>query len=64
VVEGAGVAVEVVPDPVQAVARAVSLADEEDLVVVAGSIYVVGAVRAEYSRLAAAALERADEELL
>jgi dihydrofolate synthase / folylpolyglutamate synthase len=64
VVEGAGVAVEVVPDPVQAVARAVSLADEEDLVVVAGSIYVVGAVRAEYSRLAAAALERASDELL
>lgn len=63
VVERAGVAVEVVPDSVQAVARAVTLADEEDLVVVAGSIYVVGAVRAEYSRAAAAALERADEEL-
>ncbi|MGY6500377.1 MAG: bifunctional folylpolyglutamate synthase/dihydrofolate synthase [Acidimicrobiales bacterium] len=64
VVDGAGVAVEVVPDPVTAVARAVSLADEEDLVVVAGSIYVVGAVRAEYSRAAAAAIDRADEELL
>jgi dihydrofolate synthase / folylpolyglutamate synthase len=63
-VERAGVAAEVVPDPVQAVARAVMLADEEDLVVVAGSIYVVGAVRAEYSRAAAAALERADDELL
>ena len=64
VVDGAGVAVEVVADPVQAVARAVALADEEDLVVVAGSIYVVGAVRAEYTRAAEAALARADEELL
>ncbi len=64
VVDGAGVGVEVVNDPVQAAARAVAIADEEDLVVVAGSIYAVGAVRAEYSRAAAAALARADEELL
>jgi dihydrofolate synthase / folylpolyglutamate synthase len=64
VAEGAGVAVEVVPDPVQAVARAVSLADEDDLIVVAGSIYVVGAVRAEYSRAAHAAVDRAADELL
>jgi dihydrofolate synthase / folylpolyglutamate synthase len=64
VVDGAGVAVEVVHDPVQAVARAVALADDEDLIVVAGSIYIVGAVRAEYTKAAAAALERADEELL
>jgi dihydrofolate synthase / folylpolyglutamate synthase len=64
VVDGAGVAVEVVPDPVQAAGRAVALADEEDLVVVAGSIYVVGAVRAEYSRIAEAAIARVDEELL
>jgi dihydrofolate synthase / folylpolyglutamate synthase len=62
--EAAGVAVEVVPDPVQAVANAVALADEEDLVVVAGSIYVVGAVRGEYSRAARAAMERAEDELL
>jgi dihydrofolate synthase/folylpolyglutamate synthase len=47
-----GVATEVVIDPVEAVGRAVALADEEDLVVVAGSIYVVGAVRAAYSRQA------------
>ena len=53
VAEMLGVATEVVPDPVEAVARAVALADEEDLVVVAGSIYVVGAVRAAYSRQAA-----------
>jgi dihydrofolate synthase / folylpolyglutamate synthase len=64
VVEGAGVAVEVVPDPVQAAARAVALADEEDLVVVAGSIYVVGAVRAEYTKAARASMERAEDELL
>lgn len=64
VVEGAGVAVEIVPDPVEAVARTVALADEEDLIVVAGSIYVVGEVRAEYTRAAEAALAKADEELL
>ncbi len=63
VVEGAGVTVEAVDDPVQAVLRALLLAEEEDLVVVAGSIYVVGAVRAEYSKAAAAQLERVDEEL-
>ncbi len=63
-VEARGVAAEVVPDPVAAVARAVSLADEEDLVVVAGSIYVVGAVRAEYTRAARAAAERVEDELL
>lgn len=64
IVDGAGVGAEVVDDPVQAVARAVALADEEDLVVVAGSIYAVGAVRAEYNRAAQAALARADDELL
>ncbi|MFP4513102.1 MAG: bifunctional folylpolyglutamate synthase/dihydrofolate synthase [Acidimicrobiales bacterium] len=64
VVEGAGVAVEIVPDPVEAVARTVALADEEDLIVVAGSIYVVGEIRAEYTRAAEAALAKADEELL
>ncbi|MBK5222263.1 MAG: bifunctional folylpolyglutamate synthase/dihydrofolate synthase [Acidimicrobiia bacterium] len=52
VAAGMGVTVEVVPDPVEAVGRAVALADDEDLVVVAGSIYVVGAVRAAYSRQA------------
>lgn len=60
VAESLGAAVEVVPDPIEAVGRAVSLADEEDLIVVAGSIYVVGAVRAAYSRRAAA-LSRAAE---
>ena len=46
---------ELAPEAVgEAVARAVALADEEDLVVVAGSIYVVGAVRAAYSRQAEA----------
>ncbi|QGG95711.1 bifunctional folylpolyglutamate synthase/dihydrofolate synthase [Actinomarinicola tropica] len=54
VAESLGCSVEVVPEPVEAVARAVALADEEDLVVVAGSIYVVGAVRAAYSRTAEA----------
>jgi len=58
VAETLGVATEVVPDPIAAVARAVSLADEEDLVVVAGSIYVVGAVRAAYSRQAQAQVRR------
>lgn len=65
-----GIPVEVVNDPVEAVARAVALADEEDLVVVAGSIYVVGAVRAAYSRQAealakrqAAAIDAEDDEL-
>lgn len=47
-----GINAEVVPDPVEAVARAVALAEEEDLVVVAGSIYVIGAVRAAYTRQA------------
>lgn len=58
-----GIAVEAVPDPIQAVARAVSLADEEDLVVVAGSIYVIGQVRAAYTRQAAELVRRqqADE---
>ena len=59
-----GISAEVVPDPIEAVARAVALADEEDLVVVAGSIYVVGAVRAAYSRQAEAQVraQRAAEE--
>jgi dihydrofolate synthase / folylpolyglutamate synthase len=64
VAETLGVASEVVPDPVEAVGRAVALADEEDLVVVAGSIYVVGAVRAAYSRQAAqlARRQHSDED--
>ncbi len=47
-----GINAEVVQDPVDAVARAVALAEEEDIVVVAGSIYVIGAVRAAYTRQA------------
>jgi len=50
--EARGIAAEIVPDAVEAVARAVALADEEDLVVVAGSLYVVGEVRAAYRRVA------------
>lgn len=50
--EGLGLAAEAVADPVEAVARALALAQEEDLVVVAGSLYVVGAVRAAYARRA------------
>ncbi len=38
-------AVEVVPDPAAALARVRALAHPEDLVVVAGSLYLVGAVR-------------------
>jgi dihydrofolate synthase/folylpolyglutamate synthase len=64
IVEAKGLAVEIVDDPVAAVARAVALADEEDLVVVTGSIYVVGAVRAEYTRAARAAAARVEDELL
>lgn len=63
VIEELGVTAEAVPDPVQALLRALFLAEEEDLIVVAGSIYVVGAVRGEYSKAAAAALERVDDEL-
>lgn len=62
-IEELGVTAEAVPDPVQALLRALFLAEEEDLIVVAGSIYVVGAVRGEYSKAAAAALERVDDEL-
>ena len=62
VAEMLGVATEIVPDPVTAVARAVSLADEEDLVVVAGSIYVVGAVRAAYSRQAVELARRQERD--
>jgi folylpolyglutamate synthase/dihydropteroate synthase len=37
--------VEVVPDPVDAVRLAVSVADEADLVLVTGSFYVLSAAR-------------------
>jgi len=47
-----GITVEAVADPVEAVARAVTLADEQDLVVVAGSIFLIGAVRGAYTRRA------------
>ena len=49
-----GIAVEVVPDAVQATARALSLAGEADLVRVGGSLYVVGSLRADYVRRAGA----------
>lgn len=60
--EALGLAVEAVPDPVDAVARALSLAQEEDLVVVSGSLYVVGTVRAAYTRRAEALAAAADED--
>jgi dihydrofolate synthase / folylpolyglutamate synthase len=44
VVHRRGLAVEAVDDPVEAVRRAVDVAAEDDLVVVTGSLYVVGAV--------------------
>ena len=44
VVAGLGLPVEAVDDPVEAVRRAVDVADEEDVIVVTGSLYVVGAV--------------------
>lgn len=46
--EGAGVAVEVIADPWEATGRALALAAEEDVVLVLGSFYVVGPVRARY----------------
>jgi dihydrofolate synthase/folylpolyglutamate synthase len=39
-----GLAVEAVEDPVSAVRRAVDVADVDDLVIVAGSLYLVGAI--------------------
>ncbi len=44
--ERLGAVVEVVPDPVDAVRRALAVATEDDLVLVAGSLYVAGPVRA------------------
>lgn len=44
--ERLGAVVEVVPEPVDAVRRALAVATEADLVLVAGSLYVVGPVRA------------------
>jgi len=46
--EGAGIAVEVVADPLEATGRALAVAAEEDVVLVLGSFYVVGPVRARY----------------
>ncbi len=51
-----GVVAEAVPDVVDAIRRAVSMATAEDLVVVCGSLYVVGAAKAALDA-------RADEEL-
>lgn len=45
VAEQMGVAVEVVPDPADAIERALALTTEDDLVLAAGSLYVAGAVR-------------------
>lgn len=44
----AGLSAEAVKDPVQALERALSLAADEDLVFVAGSLYIAGAVRDAY----------------
>lgn len=41
-----GAVVEAVPDPVEAVRRALAVATEDDLVLVTGSLYVAGPVRA------------------
>ncbi|KAA0236020.1 MAG: Dihydrofolate synthase/folylpolyglutamate synthase [Acidimicrobiales bacterium] len=46
--EQAGIAVEVVADPTEATERALAVAAEEDVVLVLGSFYVVGPVRACY----------------
>lgn len=43
--EGRGTVFEVVPDPEKALLRARKLADEDDLVLVAGSLYLIGAVK-------------------
>lgn len=43
--EGRGTAFEVVPDPEKALRRARELANADDLVLVAGSLYLVGAVK-------------------
>ncbi|MGI8936836.1 MAG: bifunctional folylpolyglutamate synthase/dihydrofolate synthase [Iamia sp.] len=44
--ERLGAVVEVVPDPVEALRRALAVATEDDLVLIAGSLYVAGPVRA------------------
>jgi folylpolyglutamate synthase/dihydropteroate synthase len=41
-----GAAAEAVPHPIEAVRRALALATEDDLVLVTGSLYVAGPVRA------------------
>ena len=46
----AGLTVEVVPDPAEAVDRALHRAEEEDLVVVCGSFYLVGPAREQVLR--------------
>ena len=40
-----GIAVEVIPDAVEAYARARAVAGDDDLVLVAGSLYLVGEIR-------------------
>jgi dihydrofolate synthase/folylpolyglutamate synthase len=45
-----GVDVEVVPSVPDALARAIAVASEDDLVLVAGSLYVVGEARATFAR--------------
>jgi dihydrofolate synthase/folylpolyglutamate synthase len=46
-----GVAVEVVPDVASAVERALALATTDDLVLVTGSLYVVGAARTALTQM-------------
>lgn len=50
--EGLGVTAEVVPDVRHAIERALALATSEDLVLVAGSLYVVGAARTALREIA------------
>jgi folylpolyglutamate synthase/dihydropteroate synthase len=45
-----GVDVEVVSSVPDALARAIAVASEDDLVLVAGSLYVVGEARATFAR--------------
>ncbi|MCP3912320.1 MAG: bifunctional folylpolyglutamate synthase/dihydrofolate synthase [Actinomycetia bacterium] len=52
VAEDMGIAAEAVPNPVAAVDRAAAVSADEDIILVAGSLYIVGAVR-EALRMAA-----------
>ena len=49
--ESLGVEAVVAPTPAAAVQRALALAREEELILVTGSLYVVGAARTAYRRL-------------